>query len=96
MRPVGLVRRERGGDLGALRGREHIAYDHVSVAPERVERRQLTPCTVEFVMTMLFAFVPTAVPAFVTLPLVTLVQCPPVLPVIVESVMRASPRSRRS
>ena len=43
---------------------------------------------------MLFVFVPTAVPAFVTLPVETLVQEPPVLPVIVVSLMvRIPPKS---
>ena len=39
---------------------------------------------------MVLAFTPTAVPTFVTLPDETLVQCPPVFPVIVVSVIDSS------
>ena len=45
-------------------------------------------------MVMLFALVPTAVPAFVTLPEAATVQDPPVFPVIVVSAMeRVPPKS---
>ena len=40
---------------------------------------------------MLLAFVPTAVPTLVTLPVETTVQCPPVFPVIVVSAMERVP-----
>ena len=49
---------------------------------------------VEFVMVTLLALVPTAVPALVTLPVDTLVQWPPVFPVMVVSAMeRVPPKS---
>ena len=50
-----------------------------------------TPWIVELLIVMLFVFVPTAVPALVTLPLCTFVQWPPVLPVIVVSAMDRLP-----
>ena len=53
------------------------------------------PCTVEFVTVMLLALTPIAVPTSSTLPVVTLVQDPPVLPVIVVSVMERRPTYRR-
>src|SRR3954465_84513 len=49
------------------------------------------PCSVEFVTVMLLALTPTAVPTLVTLPPETLVQCPPVLPVMVVSTIVRTP-----
>ena len=51
----------------------------------------MTPWIVELEIEMLLQLVPTAVPAFVTLPPLTWVQCPPVLPVIVVSAIVSVP-----
>src|SRR5579862_6765143 len=48
-------------------------------------------CSIELVIVVLLLFVPTAVPTFWTLPIWTLVQCPPVFPVIVVSAIVSVP-----